>query len=245
MLFTELFKRKYKLYEEDSSVKIPRQTLHYRQSKQQNRILAVDVNQLSCHEAVSVQDQVYQNDAGIYFSSNQANDTESSLCNNEDSDYNIESSVCSNQDIFTLFPVYNHEVDDAQFSDNETESESDLSSSDNGLTSESSTDESDVDISDVDELSKTDDCSEVKKISMAIMSYMSRHTLTNEAAKDMIELIKVMIPENELFKTLSLSTVQEVCGHCEIKAYDICEVCLCIFPDDNQIYRCTTEGCDG
>jgi len=80
---------------------------------------------------------------------------------------------------------------------------------------------------------------------MAIMALVSRHRLTNEAAKDMIDLMKILCPEKDIFQSLKFNKVQEVCGHCEIKVYDICEVCLRLFPDNKDSYHCSTEGCEG
>jgi len=254
--FTELFKRKYKLYEDDASVKKPRQTLYYQQRRRNHTgsiVFANESDQLCYDEAVNgvhhhVCMEELQNNTEISVCNYQANDTEFPGCNNNIDDGN--SSIQCDQDMF-VFPECSYQVDNTEICDNETES--DLSSSDCGLTSESErstlSDESDADIDDDDELNKiseiSNDYPEVKKISMAMMSYMSRHILTNEATKDLIELIKVIVPEHKQFKSLSLSAVQEVCGQCEIKVYDICEVCLFIFPDDSQIYRCSSQGCEG
>lgn len=53
-------------------------------------------------------------------------------------------------------------------------------------------------------------------------------------------------PESVTFKSLSYSKVQEVCGQCELHVYDVCEVCLRLFPlDDENSFRCSTTGCVG
>lgn len=83
-----------------------------------------------------------------------------------------------------------------------------------------------------------------EKVCQAILAYVSRHCLTNEAAKDLIDLVKVTCPESEIFKSLSYSKIQEVCGQCELHVYDICEVCFRLFPlDDENSFRCSTAGC--
>ena len=88
--------------------------------------------------------------------------------------------------------------------------------------------------------------SDQEKACMAILSYVSRHCITSEAAKDMIDLIKTACPENETFRTLTYCKVQEVCGKCELHVYDICEKCLALFPlDDPNKYYCSTANCNG
>ena len=45
---------------------------------------------------------------------------------------------------------------------------------------------------------------------------------------------------------ISYSKVQEVCGQFELHVYDVCEVCLRLFPlDDENSFRCSTTGCVG
>ncbi|XP_044168176.1 uncharacterized protein LOC122952196 [Acropora millepora] len=81
---------------------------------------------------------------------------------------------------------------------------------------------------------------------MAVLAYVSRHCITNEAAKDLIDLVKVTCPESTTFKTLSYNKVQEVCGKCEMQVYDICEKCHRLFPvDDEGSYHCATTACMG
>jgi len=85
-----------------------------------------------------------------------------------------------------------------------------------------------------------------EKACQAVLAYVSRHCMTNEAAKDLIDLVKVTCPESVTFKSLSYSKVQEVYGQCELHVYDICEVCLRLFPlNDEKSFRCSTTGCVG
>lgn len=60
-----------------------------------------------------------------------------------------------------------------------------------------------------------------EKACMAVLAYVSRHCITNEAAKDLTDLVKVTCPESSTFKPLSYSKVQEVCGKCELHVYDM------------------------
>ena len=117
--------------------------------------------------------------------------------------------------------------------------------------SNSDSDGDDDDTSDKDKSSDHDSSlagsfSDQEKACMAILSYVSRHCITSEAAKDMIDLIKTACPENETFRTLTYCKVQEVCGKCELHVYDICEKCLALFPlDDPNKYYCSTANCNG
>lgn len=124
----------------------------------------------------------------------------------------------------------------------------------NGESGESDT-ESDVQYytSDEEEASSADNdnvdirlFSDHENACMAVLAYVSRHCLTTEAAKDLLDLVKVTCPESPTFKTLNYSKVQEVCGNCQLHVYDICEKCHRLFPsDDENIYNCETNGCVG
>ena len=81
---------------------------------------------------------------------------------------------------------------------------------------------------------------------MAILSLIARHCITTEAAKDIIDLFKMLCPGNESLQSLSYANVYQVCGNCSVFVYDICERCLGLFPADveDQVI-CSTPGCDG
>lgn len=99
---------------------------------------------------------------------------------------------------------------------------------------------------DVDDTTEHRILSDQETVCMAVLAYVSRHNLTNEAAKDLIELVNVTCPGAATFKSLTYNKVQEVCGQCESHVYDICEVCLRLFPlDDEGSYQCATAGCVG
>lgn len=81
---------------------------------------------------------------------------------------------------------------------------------------------------------------------MSVLALISRHCITTEAAKDIIDLVKVLCPENDTMQSLTYSNVQQVCGNCELFVYDICEKCLGLFPTnlEDQV-MCSTPGCNG
>ena len=81
---------------------------------------------------------------------------------------------------------------------------------------------------------------------MAILTLIARHCITAEAAKDIIDLLKILSPENDLLQSLRYANVQQVCGNCELCIYDICEKCLALFPKDREDeVTCSTSGCNG
>lgn len=81
---------------------------------------------------------------------------------------------------------------------------------------------------------------------MAILSLIARHCITAEAAKDIIDLLKVLSPQNETLQFLSYAKVQEICASCELFVYDICEKCLALFPtNEEDRVTCSTGGCNG
>ena len=87
--------------------------------------------------------------------------------------------------------------------------------------------------------------SDQENICMAVLSFVIRHRVTAEAAKDLIDLVKVTCPERLSFQSLNYSKVQEVCGKCEILVHDICDKCLRRLPQDAESFVCSTVGCEG
>lgn len=105
---------------------------------------------------------------------------------------------------------------------------------------------SDSDLSETEESKEIPGLSAHESTSMALLSFIARHRITNEGSKDLIDLIKVSCPENEVFKTLTLKSMHSVCGNCSIKTFDVCEKCLGLFNTDNsQDWICSTPGCGG
>ena len=104
---------------------------------------------------------------------------------------------------------------------------SEISSSQDSSLVTSESDESDLEAqcytSDEDEQVENDNVdvetrllTDHEKACQAVLAYVSRHCMKNEAAKDLIDLVKVTCPESLTFKSLSYSKVQEVCGQCEL-----------------------------
>ena len=131
-----------------------------------------------------------------------------------------------------------------------TDSESDNDSNFSGTETSEEVEDSDVN---EDSASENENDSSLQKTytaqenaCMAILSLISRHCITTEAAKDIIALLKILCPENDAVQSLNYASVQQVCGNSELYIYDICERCLALFPTDreNQVI-CSTLGCNG
>lgn len=133
--------------------------------------------------------------------------------------------------------------------DSDSDSDVEVSSSDSSEElDDSDADDHSLDSPDESEsnVSKEKTFSAQENACMAILALISRHCMTAEAAKDILDLLKLICPENVRVQSLSYTNVQQVCGNCEIFIYDICERCLALFPKDrdDQVI-CSTEGCDG
>lgn len=134
--------------------------------------------------------------------------------------------------------------------DSESDNDVDFSSSESSDEIEDS-DTDDQQSPDLADESQTDSSQEKtfpaqQYASMAILSLIARHCMTTEAAKDIIDLLKVLCPENDTLQSLNYTNVQQVCGNCELYIYDICERCLTLFPTEREDQvNCSTLGCNG
>ena len=190
----------------------------------------------------------------------QINDPTTSPCAATDAGYYSE--MAPNIEFHDDFPIEPEAVEENGFRrddrnndfDNDSISDfSDVLSTDSNHSSDyfgSDTDtDSDTDTSDLNLIVNNDPgkyFSAQQNACMAILALASRHCLTIETAKYIIQLLKVIFPEDETIVNLDDGTVQEVCGKCKVYVYDICEKCLRIFPrDSEEQVQCSTVGCNG
>ena len=81
---------------------------------------------------------------------------------------------------------------------------------------------------------------------MALFSFIARHRLSNEAGKDLLELLKVVkAGDDTSVEQLTYSRARGVCGSCNIRVVDICTRCNSLFPSDEDSFICNTDGCEG
>lgn len=226
------FKRTYKLYNQDPSLPIPR-TTRFNQKRLKTSLAEHELTTTTF--AASVE-------------SNAPCVNREPECSHIDLTESPEGNTCIQSETLRESPFLDSS-EDSDLDDDHQSFEDCVSSSE--VESDSDIDGDDNDTSDEDKSSHHDSSlassfSDQEKACMAILSYVSRHCITSEAAKDMIDLIKTACPENETFRTLTYFKVQEVCGKCELHVYDICEKCLALFPlDDSNKYNCSTANCNG
>ncbi|KAJ8319715.1 hypothetical protein KUTeg_002736 [Tegillarca granosa] len=78
----------------------------------------------------------------------------------------------------------------------------------------------------------------------AISAYVTRHNLSDAAFKDLLDIIQLHLPEKNIGET-NINNVKESCGfNPEYIQYHLyCENCKMLYDDDNE--DCKTPGCTG
>lgn len=80
---------------------------------------------------------------------------------------------------------------------------------------------------------------------MAIMALAARHNLNQTQLSDMIEVIKLHSPNDDVCVSSTKALYGEVTGDVEMTYHDVCEDCCGLFPEDSSVYHCATSGCSG
>ena len=134
------------------------------------------------------------------------------------------------------------DIDDSFSSDNDClSSDNDYSSSD----IETSSGDSDFEDGE-DQLQTTCSSDSVKeftekeKLSVLILSYIAKHKLNGSASVDLLDLLKLIVPEDNNLRSLTLTRLNEALGNCVTNIYDYCGKCFTIFPKDDNSYQCST-----
>ena len=140
------------------------------------------------------------------------------------------------------------DMDDSFSSDDDCVSiNNDYSSSETETTS---SDDSDLE-DDEDQLQTTCSSDSVKefnekeKLSVLILSYIAKHKLNGSASVDLLDLLKLIVPENNNLQSLTLTQINEALGNCVTNIYDYCGKCFSIFPKDENTYQCSTTDGEG
>ena len=225
---TEYRLRKYKKYADDSSVPVPKSTMYDR------------VKRAKLSTSIPPSLYIPEPQSAVAFGYDRLQEMQSSGELSEQMPVPVDEFVLSD------------EMEVGQFEDLDDDQDSIISSaSDVSVYSDSSTDAESSDSADDNETANSQQKTEKtfsaqETACMAILALISRHCVTTEAAKDIIDLLKVLCPENETLKSLTYANVQQVCGNCELFVFDVCEKCLCLFPTELQDQvTCSTPGCDG
>jgi len=174
-------------------------------------------------------------------------DNEDAVSDTIDESFNSDGSTTFNQQgedqDSSYEDVDNSDLDSDKSSDFEfSDSESLANSFDcQSLSSSCDEDDSHPDVSDTVHPSFT----AKEMASMAVIAFATRYLLSDEAASSCVELIKKLCPENATFHELSYTKIQQISGNCSLTVVDYCECCFALFPDDKDLYQCSTVGCPG
>ena len=77
----------------------------------------------------------------------------------------------------------------------------------------------------------------------SILSYIAKHTLNGSASTDLLDIFKLVVPEDKTLHSLTLTQLNEALGNCITNIYDYCGKCFTIFPKDDNSHQCrTTDG---
>lgn len=248
---------------DDETLQVPKQTRHYPNGKSQ-QILSLQ-NTLHAYstsrQELHIPQSTHDNGSSYDSLSNDVLSSENCSTINVEQMYvdvhciertesaiNDSHSTCIGDSIATTTPS-GREQENVLEVQSESSSDSETSSDDESeiYSSTSEDDYSDHDNSCMDE--GTIDAatlSSFESACMALLSFITRHRITNEASQDLIELIKVTCPESEVFNSMSIKSMQEICGNCRVNVYDVCEKCLGLFPcEERDVYVCSTPNCGG
>ena len=69
--------------------------------------------------------------------------------------------------------------------------------------------------------------------------------MNGSASADLLELLKLIVPQDSNLHSLSLNDIKETLGDCVTNIYDYCGKCFSIFPKDESIYQCGTTDSEG
>ena len=133
----------------------------------------------------------------------------------------------------------------------DTDSSSTFSSSDYSSSETEATSCEDSDTEDLEDKLETMPSDSVKeftekeKVSVLILSYIAKHKLNGSASMDLLDLLRLIVPEDSNLHSLTLSEIKETLGNCVTNVYDYCGLCFTIFPMDDKIYQCSTTDSEG
>lgn len=77
---------------------------------------------------------------------------------------------------------------------------------------------------------------EKERLSLIILSYIAKYKLSGSASVDLLDLLKLITPEDKTLQSLTLSDIKETLGDCIVNLHDYCGKCFSIFPKDETIY---------
>lgn len=82
---------------------------------------------------------------------------------------------------------------------------------------------------------------------LCAMSYVLKYKLSGTASKDLLNNLLPVLCANseESHKTVTYADMLSVSGETRSKTVHYCEVCFSLFPEEQDIFTCSTSGCSG
>ena len=87
--------------------------------------------------------------------------------------------------------------------------------------------------------------SDKERLSLLVLSYIAKFKLSGSASVDLLDLLKLIAPEDTTLQSLTLDEIKETLGNCVINVYNYCGKCFSVFPKDENIYQCNTTDSGG
>ncbi|XP_052212666.1 uncharacterized protein LOC127831685 [Dreissena polymorpha] len=214
--------KRYKLYDYDSSVPVPRRT-HFRQKKLN---VKKESHEQECQEHCEIEASTLESSATA--ASNEMGPSEETS-----SDMDLSSDASSDQSDISS-------SESSESSDSETESAKSEANEQASQATKSAplyvvqSSSGEMYSSDLSKYDHT----------LAVAAFISRHNLSDTATEHLIKLINLHIPNNSLLEKNS-SKLKEKLGFDAdyMKYYFFCNVCKSVFEDNDD--QCSTPNCNG
>ncbi|WAR15824.1 hypothetical protein MAR_030418 [Mya arenaria] len=133
-------------------------------------------------------------------------------------------------------------------SDIDSDSVCSISSSEveNDSLNDSASADTDSEISDHEHLSTEDrNIQGNEQFSFGLAAYILRYNCSKASSESLISLVKAFNSNSDVTKDLTYNKIFLEVGHSKYKVIHYCQICLNRFPDDVDIFNCSTESCNG
>lgn len=97
--------------------------------------------------------------------------------------------------------------------------------------------------SNINDQTKENDTSRQDELNMALLSFILKHKLSGSAVSDLLDLLHIYNVGH--IDGLNLINLKQIVGTCEANVIDVCDICGTLFPEDENIFTCSQDGCSG
>ena len=77
--------------------------------------------------------------------------------------------------------------------------------------------------------------------SMALLALLLRYHLGDNGSQDLVKIMNIFNPDCEVKDPNKL---KEIIGSTDTKIYEFCDRCYTLFPEDDNVFQCSLEGCN-